>query len=85
MNCSREAAGFARFADGKWEPICTTSTDEVRTIEIGGNSPMPVYLYAALVTDLASYMREELVETLWKNFPYSMYSAEAERNGRDLR
>ena len=82
MNCSREAAGYARFVDGKWEPIYTTSTDEVKTVEIGGNSPMPVYLYAAFVTDLASYMREPFRETLWKNFPYEMYKAEIVRHGK---
>ena len=84
MNYSKEPTGYVRFVDGKWEPIYTTFTVGARTIEIGGNNPMPVYLFAALVTDLGSYMREPLKAELWKNFPYEMYSREAERIGKDL-
>ena len=85
MSYSKEATGFVKFVDGKWVPTYITSMVGAKTIDIGGNSPMPVYLYAALVTDLDSYMREPLVEELWKNFPYSMYSQEKGLSGKDLR
>ena len=83
MSYLREPTGYARFADGEWVPIYTTSTVEVKTIEIGGNNPMPLYLYAALVTHLDLYMNEQLRATLWQNFPYEMYSREFERLGKD--
>lgn len=64
MNSLREATGYARFADGKWQQIYTTFTEEAKTIEIGGSNPMPAYLYAALVIDLGLYMIE-LDNPLW--------------------
>ena len=83
MSYSKEATGFVKFVDGKWVPTYITSMVGAKTIDIGGNSPMPYYLYAAFVIDLGSYMREQLTETLWKNFPYAMYSGEARRRGKD--
>ena len=65
MNCSREATGYVRFVDGKWQPIYTTSSDEGKTIRIGENNQMPCWLFAALVTDLGTYMRE--LESPWRN------------------
>ena len=84
MSSLRERTGYVRFVDGQWEPIYTTSTVEAKTIEIGGNNPMPLYLYAALVTDLGLYMREPIMAALWKNFPYETYCQEIERCGKDL-
>ena len=83
MSSLREQTGYARFVDGRWEPIYTTSMDEVKTIEIGGNSPMPLYLYAALVTDLDIYMSAPNAAILWKKFPYETYSRAIERFGKD--
>ena len=74
MSYLKEVTGFARFVGGRWQPMYTTSSVGVKTIEIGGNSPMPSSLYAAFVTDLATYMTER--ESLWKNFPSEQSSPE---------
>lgn len=84
MSYSSEQTGYARFVDGVWEPITITSTVEVKTVEIGGSSPMPRYLYAALVTDLGLYMNELTTAILWRKFPYETYSREIERIGKDV-
>lgn len=75
--------GYVKYVDGKWVPITTTSTDGVKTIEIGGSSPMPVYLYAALVIPMDMSMNAQMKAVLWQNWPYSMYCRESEILGRD--
>jgi hypothetical protein len=83
VNYLNEVPDYARFVDGKWEPIITTSTVVEKTVMIGGSNPMPRYLYAALVTDLGSYMRKLSMVTAWRSAPYETYLQEIERLTRE--
>jgi hypothetical protein len=75
-----EVAAYAKFVDGKWVPISTMSTGAEKMVMIGGNSPMPHYLYAALVTRLDLYMKRE---TVLLNFPYAWWLRESKNLGQE--
>jgi hypothetical protein len=76
VNCSREATGYVRFVDGKWQPIYTTCSGEEKTTKTGENNQMPCWLSAALVTDLGTYMNE--LETPWRSMHFKKYSLNPE-------
>ena len=82
MSYLKEVTGYARYVDGRWQPMFTTSSVGVRTIEIGGNNPMPLSLYAAFVIDLDTYMQER--ESLLKNYPSKPSSPEIGVTGKGL-